>query len=224
MKERIKQIPLLGPVLRNIYRTFKPLKEFDNSASYWDDRYKSGGTSGAGSFGKLAKYKASFINDFVARHTIQTIIEHGCGDGNQLLLAEYVSYTGYDVSPSAITLCKELFRDDNSKIFRTNDEYNNEKAELALSLDVIYHLVEDETFHSYMKRLFNSAEKFVIIYSSNKDEQRGPHERHRAFTPYIDSHFTSWKLIQHEQNRFPYDGNERNGSLSDFFIYQNNCD
>lgn len=37
-------------------------------------------------------------------------------------------------------------------------------ADLALSLDVIYHLVEDVTFHTYMRRLFRSAQAYHHIF------------------------------------------------------------
>lgn len=43
-------------------------------------------------------------------------------------------------------------------------------ADLSLSLDVIYHLVEDEVFETYINTLFKSARRYVIIYSSNSDD------------------------------------------------------
>lgn len=51
------------------------------------------------------------------------------------------------------------------------DAYANETADLTLSLDVIYHLIEDNVFFTYMDRLFDSSTKFVIIYSLNTDRQ-----------------------------------------------------
>jgi hypothetical protein len=42
------------------------------------------------------------------------------------------------------------------------------RFDLELSLDVIYHLVEDEVFDAYMRSLFAHAGRFVVIYSSNK--------------------------------------------------------
>jgi len=220
MKEIVKKIPVLGPFIRNIYRLLKPLKPFSNSESYWENRYMSGGTSGAGSFGKLARYKAEIINGFVCKHNIKSVIEHGCGDGNQLKLAKYKFYTGFDVSSAAISLCKKSFHGDNSKIFKTNEEYNYETAELALSLDVIFHLVEDDIYQSYMKRLFNSSEKFVIIYSSNKDTGPDQHERHRKFTVDVDKKFSDWKLVQHIPNKYPFTDNINKGSMSNFYIYK----
>ncbi len=94
---------------------------------------------------------------------------YGCGDGNQLTYFNFKKYTGVDVSQKAISNCKLKFSNDVTKQFVVLNEYSVSPSELALSLDVIYHLVEDETYNSYMKMLFASSKKYVCIYSSNDD-------------------------------------------------------
>ena len=66
--------------------------------------------------------------------------------------------------------------------------YNNEKADAVLSLDVIYHLVEDTIFEKYMDNIFDCAQRWVVIYSSNfdgLDESLAEHVRHRKFTNWV---------------------------------------
>ena len=182
----------------------------------------SGGTSGAGSYNKFAKFKAQVLNGFVTDKQIRTIIEYGCGDGNQLRLSEYPSYIGFDVSSEAVSQCKKIFYGDETKIFKLMDAYVNETAQLTLSLDVIYHLVEEDVFSAYMSRLFESSENFVIIYSSNTDKQekfQAVHVRHRKFSKWIEQK-NDWKLIQCIPNRYPYTGNDQDGSFSNFYVYQ----
>ena len=94
------------------------LRKFPGSKEYWERRYAEGGNSGAGSYNKLAEFKAEIINNFVKENCVQTVIEFGCGDGNQLSLAHYQKYTGFDVSKTAITLCKKRFKGDHTKTFR----------------------------------------------------------------------------------------------------------
>lgn len=77
--------------------------KFVSTPQYWEDRYAAGGTSGLGSTGTIAQFKAEVINDFVEDRRIQTLIEFGCGDGNQLALARYENYLGLDISKSATT-------------------------------------------------------------------------------------------------------------------------
>src|ERR1041385_8036217 len=79
------------------------------SAQYWEARYREGGNSGDGSYGRLASFKAQVLNDFVARNQIRSVVEFGCGDGNQLSLAQYPKYLGLDVSPTAVLNCAARF-------------------------------------------------------------------------------------------------------------------
>ena len=136
-----------------------------SSKDYWENRYASGGNSGEGSYNKYAEFKASVLNNFVKEKKVNTIIEWGSGDCNQLSLSNYKNYIGYDVSITAINICKNKFLNDSSKMFiHINDNFiNKKKADLSLSLDVIYHLIEDNIFNSYMKNLFTSSNKYVII-------------------------------------------------------------
>ena len=180
-----------------------------------------GGHSGRGSYGERAEFKAEVLNNFVTEHDVASVIEFGCGDGNQLSLSEYQSYLGLDVSKTAISLCKKRFASDKSKIFKLIPEYQNEKADLALSLDVIFHLVEDDAFESYMNTLFEAATRYVIIYSSNSDiyENQAPHVRHRQFTTWVEENSKHWKLFGHIKNRFRYKAETWKESMADFYIY-----
>jgi SAM-dependent methyltransferase len=213
----------LNRLLRRAFRGSKSSLSFSSSEDYWEQRYASGGHSGAGSYRKFAQFKANVLNRFVSENAIRTVIEFGCGDGNQLLLAKYPKYLGVDVSPTAVELCRNLFASDDNKDFRVLSDYAHESAELALSLDVIYHLVEDEVFAEYMHTLFSSAERYVIIYASNfddPDQKSGPHVRHRRFTRWVESHLPDWKLCQHIPNKYPYRGDYRKGSFADFYVYE----
>lgn len=198
------------------------------SNEYWEKRYSSGLNSGSGSYNHLAKFKANIINEFVIKNNIKNIIELGCGDGNQLKLANYQQYLGFDISAAAVKLCKEKFSLDNTKDFRLVSEYNNECAELALSLDVIFHLTKDEEYKDYMDRLFSSASKYVIIYSSNSDLNNGEisepiaHVKHRKFSTFIDKYYPTWKLTAQIDNKYAYNGNNELTTFSDFYIYKNN--
>lgn len=193
------------------------------SQAYWEERYRGGGNSGAGSYNRLARYKAVILNKFVEQNHVKTVIEHGCGDGNQLSLASYPQYCGFDVSMSAVSLCINRFKDDPAKKFNLADAYAGETAELALSLDVIYHLIEDDEYEAYMQRLFASSSSFVIIYSSNQEDTgaSAPHVRHRTFTQWVEANCPTWRLVGHIPNLFPYSLDDpHNTSMADFFFYR----
>ena len=189
---------------------------FPGSYKYWERRYRKNGNSGAGSYGEKAAYKAGIINQFVKQNNIQKIIEVGCGDGNQLKQFSFPEYIGLDVSPTAIRLCKDIFKEDASKQFLLYDEKEIDtrleglNAELSLSLDVIYHLVEDEVYEKYMHRLFSVSSRYVIIYAWDVEEAKKFHVRHRNFSKWITENITGYQLKE-RITQSPY---------CDFFIYE----
>ncbi len=223
---KVKILPIFGNLARRLSsRLFASPGNPEpphGSARYWEKRYLAGGNSGAGSYALFADFKADVLNRFVVAHNVQTVIEFGCGDGNQLGLAKYPAYLGFDVSRTAISLCRKLFASDTRKSFRLVSEYNEETADLTLSLDVIYHLVEDNIFEQYMWTLFEASDQYVIIYASDSDDNHGyegTHIRHRRFTRWIQENAPHWKLVERLPNRYPYRGDYTKGSFSDFFIY-----
>ena len=197
-----------------------------NSKEYWNERYNQGGNSGSGSYNNLSIFKADIINSFITNNNIQSIIDYGVGDGNQLKLihTENKVYTGIDVSPTIISKCKEIFKDDSNKCFMNIDNLDSSvKGELVLSCDVTYHLIEDDVFHEYMKNLFDMSTRYVIIYSNDNDINHAAHVKFRKFTTYIKQHFQEWKLIQHIPNKYPQKilgFNNDTTSPSDFYIYE----
>jgi SAM-dependent methyltransferase len=223
LRERIKNLPHVGLVATRLYRRLKGTRQvFPGSSRYWEDRYRRGRDSGVGSYGKFAEFKANILNRFVSQHGISSVIEFGCGDGNQLALASYPRYLGFDVSETAISLCRARFAGDSGRDFKLMRDYECETAELCLSLDVLLHLVEDDVYELYMARLFGSSERYVIIYSSNTNrlDPSQPHVRHRKFTDWIHEKKPDWNLLRHVPNRYPGKGNQRSGSLAEFYIYE----
>lgn len=193
----------------------------DPVIDYWDRRYRTGGNSGSGSRGELAAHKAAVVNDLISRYDIKTVSELGCGDGSQAgLLSPGVEYRGYDVSKEAIRLCHRKFAGSPRKIFTVyNSTFGRLRpmAELTLSLDVIYHILDDSDFHGYMMDLFTAATKLVAIYSSNTEDQpighAASHVRHRVFTDWIDANASDWLLWERTPQPWP------ELSSASFFVY-----
>ena len=229
LKKSIKSFINRFPGFNNIARFFVHRNPFPGSSQYWERRYAGGGNSGDGSYGKFVRFKADFLNEFVKKNEINSVIDFGCGDGNLLSFSQFPAYVGLDVSQTAIDICREKFKHDNNKIFKIYDPSEDsstlakDKSDLAISLDVIYHLIEDNIFHKYMLDLFSSTTKYVIIYSSDTDEQTGckaPHVRHRNFKNWIKQNLPDWKLKECVENPYPFKDDYSGGSFSDFFIFE----
>jgi SAM-dependent methyltransferase len=213
--------------MSGIRRAYALLKRqsFESSVDYWQRRYAGGETSGAGSYGRLAEFKAAVLNAIVQERSIASVLELGCGDGAQLAIGRYPSYLGVDVSPAAVAICQKKFAGDASKSFMTLDQFRSKRptADLALSLDVIYHLVEDSVFDGHMQDLVGAATRFVAIYSSNSDRitDPAPHVRHREFSRWIAQNAPAWRLVQAYRNPYPYRWwNRNNSSPCDLFLFE----
>ena len=200
-------------------------KKFPGSSKFWIQEYNSGGNSGSGSYGELANFKAKILNNFVQKHTIDSVIEFGCGDGNQLSLAQYKSYIGLDIAPGAISLCLNRFSMDESKSFILfQPEYfkpgGRITADLSLSLDVIYHLVEIEKYELHLRQLFESSKKWVIIYGNNSDSFFSePYSKPREFTSWIEKNLKEWSLETIIKNEYPVNSGAVS-SWADFYIFR----
>lgn len=199
---------------------------FPGSRAYWEGRYSHGGSSGPGSYGVLAQFKASTLNSFVLDHQIATVIEFGCGDGNQLSLSTYPEYVGLDVSRTALRLCIQRFGKDTTKTFLPYDSgaFHDPRgvlaADLALSLDVLQHLVEDEVYDAYMSDLFAAAKRYVVIYGPDGEGiDMSPHVRIRCFTEWVQVHAPEWVLTQTIANTLRSPEYSEAGSPYDFYVF-----
>lgn len=195
-----------------------------SSAGYWQTRYANGGTSGSGSRGVLADYKSGFLNWTFDRLGLQSAIDFGCGDGEQIASLGVRSYTGVDVSEAALELCHQKHAERPGWRFVRQsqpDEYQG-MYDASLSLDVIFHLTEDDVFDVHMRQLFEHAAKAVIIYSSDWDEcWHKRHVRHRWYSAWVARNALNWSLSERHANPYPYRADDpQNSTYASFSIFR----
>jgi len=183
-------------------------------AGYWDRRYREGRTSGAGSEGEEGRYKAQYVSDFIRDHVVTSVIDHGCGDGQVLKLIDLhdARYTGVDVSPTIVSRMRRQFPA--LKFLHVDDTSSNWYHDLSLSMDVLFHLPSDDDYREYINRLFGTATKYVLIYSTNEPIGRtARHVFRREFTRDIAMMLgDAWQLVHAEPPL-------REG-LASFFVYE----
>ena len=199
-----------------------PLIRFRESSKYWEARYRLGGESGDGSRGVNAEYKASVINHFIAQYEVRSLIEFGCGDGVQLEMFNTPAYIGVDVSRTVIQQCRTRFSGDAGKRFILASDYAGECADLSLSLDVIFHLVEDPVYNKYLDRLFAAAKRYVLIYSTSADlrDTGVPHVRHRDVAADVGRLFPQFERMAAAEESLPPPVRFDRGLPTRFFMYQ----
>ena len=92
-----------------------------------------------------------------------------------------------------------------------------------MSIDVIFHLVEDRVFNQYMQRVVDGSERYVLVYSSNYEGTiiAGHHVRHRKFTNWMKANAPEFRLIEEIPNRYPFDeSNQEHTSFADFYLFE----
>jgi SAM-dependent methyltransferase len=172
-------------------------------------------------------FKADVLNALVAEQAITRVIEFGCGDGRQLERTPYPAYIGLDAARHAVLACKRRFAGDRTKSFflcdplAWVDNHAVFQGELAISLDVLCYLVEDEVFDAYMACLFDAASRFVAVHSTNQDAPvKAQHIRHRRFTVWVARHRPEWALIRTVASRPPSEKETPTSVPAEFFIFE----
>lgn len=184
-------------------------------AGYWERRYRDGRTSGAGSEGDEGAYKAAYLSKFIADHDVKTVVDWGCGDGQVLELVDLhgAYYRGMDISPTIVDRMTVKFPLLDFSVPTRRGRHVGSPFDLALSFDVLFHLPDEVDYTDYLGQLFGSAEKFVMIYSTNYAGGRtARHVYRREFTPDVAELFPDWELTTVETPL-------REG-LASFFVYE----
>ena len=168
------------------------------AVDYWNERYRSGKGSGQGSLGPAGLWKAKHVNELV----VGSVLDLGCGDGQQAALFSFDDYLGVDASREALKLAAGNCP---TREFRLLEGVV-EPRDTHLSLDVIYHLVNDKDYNAYMSMLF-AAKQRVIVYSSDFNQYGAKHVRHRRFSDDIPK---GWQEAEHTFGPWSY---------ADLFVY-----
>ena len=187
-----------------------------NTKKYWIERYKNGGNSGSGSYDELYIFKRDIINNIIKEKGIKSIIDLGPGDGNQIKELNIEKYIGIDIAYTSIQICKKKYKDDKNKTFYTWNDFKEHELhyDLTTSLDVLYHILEEDGFLKYLKNLFKFSNKYILIYSSDLEGHTQQHIHTRKFTNYIKKLFPNCKLIKKINQKYP------KKSSADFYLYE----
>ncbi|GMQ59651.1 hypothetical protein AN1V17_40500 [Vallitalea sediminicola] len=196
-------------------------KDKFNYIDYWDKRYLNKGTSGLGSYGDLADFKGEMVNHFIKNNDIGSVIEFGCGDGNQLKKIEYKKYVGLDVSKVSVDKCKEIFVKDGDKEFYLYEPGMIDKLDIKVKpdmvvcLDVLYHITDEQHFIKTLDDAFKIDCPYIIFYTMLKkpEIQLANHLKYRNIFDYLTK-YKGYSIKKIINQKYPEQ------SYSDFMIIE----
>lgn len=197
------------------------------SRDYWDARYGSGGdsrslTASAAASTGVYPFRTGFLLSLFegALAPVASVLDMGVGDGLQAYaLAQRCRsierYIGVDLSKVVVEVLNRDLPSNWSEVqgfegrehldlaffaysgLSLPEEVLRRWFDVALSLQVIMHILEDELFHAYMSMLFGplGSWRFVVLHADNKPHEQTNHLRGWRFTDWLEQHAPEWELI-----------------------------
>ena len=123
------------------------------------------GTSGTGSTLAITREYRAYVEDFIKKHSVKSVVDAGCGDWSFSSAINWgdASYLGIDIASDVIAAVRN--QHEKGKIrFQVGDITNDlPAAELLISKDVLQHL-SNELVHKFIKNnLRRGKYKWVIL-------------------------------------------------------------
>lgn len=131
--------------------------------------------------------------------------------------------SGWTSAPKPRPFAASASRGDASKLFLLLDDYAGQTADLSLSLDVLFHLVEDGVYFDYLDRLFKAGRRFVVVYATSVGNAPRTlrHVRHRPVESDIATRFPDFARLTDLEAMLPAPPRAQGeGGYTRFFIYQ----
>lgn len=154
---------------------------------YWESRYKSGQTSGYGSYGEQLERKLKIIEKLEG---IASVTEIGCGDFNFgknvmfRLKLPLEAYTGYDIAENIVARNKALYPKCSFSVLK---DFPDKTGDLLMCVDVILHLLEDKEYEQFLNnlsKLWSTGDaKYLVLTAYERNEVLAGHVRIRKFDP-----------------------------------------
>jgi len=173
---------------------------------YWDELYKSGWGSGAGSRGNLLDFKAKFLNDCFQRNEVNNVFDFGCGDGQLAKLLKVKRYCGVDVSGEAVKICSALLPQHSfqrREFESCTPQFISSclpEVECCMCIDVLYHIMQDSVLEATISNLFRTRAKLVVLYTVPDEQLKDigifGGVRYRKIGDFLRKHSGSYQLVQ----------------------------
>ncbi len=148
----------------------------------WGENCEGIGWSGEGSDDQVTIIYREFLQNFIEKNSIKSVVDLGCGDWEftRFMNWDGVDYKGYDVVASVIVRNKSRFEKENIHFFQA-DALNSELpvADLLVCKDVLQHLTNADIFrvmkqfHKYKYILITNGLDASTLSSDNYDIGRG---------------------------------------------------
>jgi SAM-dependent methyltransferase len=132
------------------------------------------GTSGTGSTLEVTKEYRAYVEDFIKKRGVTSVVDAGCGDWEFSSAMDWgnASYLGVDIASDVIVADRKKYEKSNIK-FQVGDITEDlPTADLLISKDVLQHL-SNELIHKFIRNNLRKGKyKWVILTNDRSSENR----------------------------------------------------
>ena len=140
----------------------------------WGTNVAGKGTSGTGSTLEITREYRAYVEDFMKKHSVKSVVDAGCGDWSFSSAMDWgdASYLGVDIASDVIAAVRN--KHEKGKITFQVGDITDElpAAELLISKDVLQHL-SNELVHKFIRNNLRKGKyKWVILTNNRGSENR----------------------------------------------------
>jgi SAM-dependent methyltransferase len=140
----------------------------------WGKDVAGKGTSGTGSTLEITREYRVYLEDFMKKHSVKSVVDAGCGDWSFSSTIDWgdASYLGIDIASDVIVAVRNKHEKGRIK-FQVGDITGElPAAELLISKDVLQHL-SNELVHKFIRNNLRKGKyKWVILTNDRGSENR----------------------------------------------------
>jgi SAM-dependent methyltransferase len=140
----------------------------------WGKDVAGKGTSGTGSTLEITREYRAYVEDFMKKHSVKSVVDAGCGDWSFSSAIDWgdASYLGIDIASDVIAAVRNKHEKGRST-FQVGDITDElPAADLLISKDVLQHL-SNELVHKFIRNNLRKGKyKWVILTNDRGSENR----------------------------------------------------
>jgi SAM-dependent methyltransferase len=159
----INRQPSLTDTFNRIYATGR-----------WATDVTGKGTSGSGSTLEITREYRAYIENFIKKHAVKSVIDAGCGDWSYSSAMDWgdASYLGVDIASDVIVPVRKKYETGKIK-FQVGDITEDlPTADLLISKDVLQHLSNDLIRKFIKNNLTKGKYKWVILTNDRSSDNQ----------------------------------------------------
>jgi SAM-dependent methyltransferase len=140
----------------------------------WGKDVAGKGTSGTGSTLEITREYRAYVEDFMKKHGVKSVVDAGCGDWSFSSAMDWgdASYLGVDIASDVIAAVRNKHEKGKIK-FQVGDITDElPAAELLISKDVLQHLSNELVRKFIRNNLRKGKYKWVILTNNRGSENR----------------------------------------------------